>query len=346
MSNIIDVLRNLSLTLGPPGFEDRVREFVYKEVKPHADEIIIDTLGNLIVRKGDGKPIIMLDAHMDEVGFIVKHIMENGFIKITNLGGINTLNVIGKNLVLMGRKGDITGIIGTIPPHMLKHADSQKTIPSIEDLFVDIGASSEEEVRDMGIEKGTPLTFAPFFEEWSKHVIGKAFDDRIGCAIMVEVIKNIDVTKGSIYFVFSVQEEVGLRGATIASYRIKPDVAIALEGTIAMDVPNIPEENYITVVGKGPAIRVMDATILANRKLVDFLRRTAEKYDIPYQLQLSPHSGTDAGRIQLAREGVPVTAVSVPSRYIHSPLSLAYKEDIKYTVSLIENFLYEYSKQF
>ncbi|MCD6562856.1 MAG: M42 family metallopeptidase [Thermoproteales archaeon] len=339
MQKIIDILSKLSDALGPSGFEDRVRDIIIKEIKNYADKIKIDNLGNLVAIKGEGKPRIMLDAHMDEIGFIVKYINEKGFIKVAALGGINILNVIGKEVILLGKNGDVHGILGSIPPHLLKKSDSAKNLPTIEDLFIDIGAKNKEDVVRYGIEEGTPSTFVPSFKENDDYVFGKAFDDRVGCAILVELVKNIEVSNGTIFFVFSVQEEVGLRGATIASNWIKPDLALALEGTIAADIPGMPEEKYVTLLGNGPAIRIMDASMIANRKLVSFIRSIAEAKRIPYQLQLSPYSGTDAGRIQFAGEGVPATVVSVPSRYIHSPISIAYKEDIEYTYLLVKEFL-------
>ena len=339
MRDLINILSKFSNALGPSGFEDRIREVIINEIKGYIDDMVVDNFGNLIVHKGEGRPKIMLDAHMDEVGFIVKYITEKGFIKVAALGGINTVNVIGKSVILMGDKNDVLGVLGSVPPHLLKHDNASKNLPTIDDLFIDVGARNREEVIELGIEEGIPSTFSPFFREDERYVFGKAFDDRIGCTILAKLIKEIEVSKGTIYFVFSVQEEVGLRGATIASSKIKPDLALALEGTIAADIPGVPEERYVTVLGNGPAIRVMDASIISNRKMVSLLRSVARANSIPYQLQLSPYSGTDAGRIQFAGEGVPTTVVSVPSRYIHSPISLAYKDDIKYTYTLTKEFL-------
>ncbi len=339
MHDIINTVSKLSNALGPSGFEDRVRKTIVEEIENYVDDLFIDSFGNVITSKGSGRPYIMLDAHMDEIGFIVRHITERGFLKVAALGGINVLNVIGKEVVLLGSKDDVIGVLGSIPPHLLKKMDTSKSLPSIEDLFIDIGASDKEEVYSRGIEEGTPATFAPFFMESDKYIFGKAFDDRLGCSIFIELIKNIEVSDGTVYFVFSVQEEVGLRGATVSSNRIKPDLALALEGTIAADIPGMPEEKFVTVLGKGPAIRIMDASMIANRKMVSYLRNIAKENNIPYQLQLSPYSGTDAGRIQFAGEGVPTTVVSVPSRYIHSPISLAYKEDVYNTYLLVKLFL-------
>lgn len=342
----IEIFKFLSEILGPPGFEDRVRDYILSQIEDYVNGYKIDALGNLITWIGEGEPKLMLDAHMDEIGFMVKYITDKGFLKITNLGGIKPIIAVGSKVSVMGDKNDITGIIGSIPPHLAK-AGLDKTGLKIEDLYVDIGAENRDEVLKLGVHRGTPITFKQEFEDRGECIYGKAFDDRIGCGILVSLIKeikNIDI--GTIYAVFSVQEEVGSRGALIAAYNIDPKIAIALEGTIAADTPGVSPENSVTCLGKGPAIRIMDGSMIANKKLFNIIRDTAEDRKIPYQIQLSPYSGTDAGKIQLVRRGVAVTSLSVPSRYIHTPLSMAKKSDIENTIKLIRYSIPEILKRF
>ncbi|RLE67088.1 MAG: M42 family peptidase [Thermoprotei archaeon] len=336
MNPEVEVLRKLSEAPSPPGFEERVRGIIREMVEPYVDEVIEDSMGNLITRIGEGEPKVMLAAHMDEVGFLVTHITENGFLKIVNLGGVNPNVALGAKVVVLAEEGDRLGIVGSVPPHLLRGKREQPTV-TIEDLFVDVGAESREEAEKMGIKVGTPITFHQPFYTSGNLMFGKAFDDRLGCAVLVNLAKRLEsVEKGSVYLAFTVQEEVGLRGAVVASYRIAPRAALAIEGTIAADTPGIPPESQVTRTGKGPAVRIMDASVIANPRLFKCIIKVAEENKIPYQVQISPKSGTDAGRIQFAREGVAVSAVSVPARYIHSPLSMARIDDYLNTIKLLE----------
>ena len=342
----IEVFKSLSEMPGPSGFEDRIRDYILTQIENYVDGYKIDALGNLITWIGDGEPKLMLDAHMDEIGFIVKYITDKGFLKIANLGGIKPMIAIGSKVSVMGDKGDITGVVGSIPPHLAK-AGLDKTGLKIEDLYIDIGAENKDEVLELGIHKGTPIVFKQEFEERGKYIYGKAFDDRIGCGILVSLIKEVkDIETGTLYAVFSVQEEVGCRGALTAAYNINPKIAIAIEGTIAADTPGVSPENTITSLGRGPAIRIMDGSMIANKKLFNIIKNIAEERKIPYQIQLSPYSGTDAGKIQLVRRGVAVTSLSVPSRYIHTPLSIAKKSDLENTIKLIRYSIPEILERF
>ncbi len=331
----INLIKNLSEILGPSGFEDRVRSYIKSIIREYADEVFEDIFGNLYARIGEGEPRLMIAAHMDEVGFMVRHITENGFLKVVNLGGINPASALGAEVAVMTPNGDITGVIGSIPPHLMR--DGGKPQVTIKSLFVDVGALSRKEVEEMGIRKGTPITFICKFKRRGNTIIGKAFDDRLGCAALIELIRTIERPReGSVYIVFTVQEEVGTRGAAVAAYRIHPKVALSIEGTIAADIPGVEPEEAVTFLGKGPSIRIMDAVMIANQKLFNLLIDVAESNNIKYQIQLSPKSGTDAGRIQYAREGVAVSNVSVPTRYSHYPASLVRMEDYEGLVRLLE----------
>ena len=326
-----DLLKRLVEAPAPPGFEDRVRRIVLEVISDLGFEAEVDSPGNVYVKVGNGQPITLIAAHMDEVGFMVKGVTSRGFLKVVSLGGINPSTAIGSEVVVMGDKGDLAGIVGSIPPHI---AGREGREMRIEDLFIDIGASSAEEAEEMGVTKGSPITFMGRFRESGRVVMGKAFDDRLGCFTLLEALKTANSPeKGTVYVVFTVQEEVGTRGAAAAALRVKPDYGIAVEGTLATDTPGIPKEDWVTELGKGPAIRVMDATLVANRRLVNHVVKLAEDAGIRVQYQLSPKSGTDAGRFSLT--GAASTAISIPTRYVHSPIALALKEDVESTAKLL-----------
>ncbi len=339
MTDTLDLLRRLSEAYGPPGFEEQVRKIIVEELRGMGYMPQIDRLGNVYVEVGEGRPATLLAAHMDEVGFIVRHIAENGFIKVAALGGIDPCTATGSEVVLLGRRGLIHGILGSIPPH-LRRGEAQEQKPKLEDLFIDIGAASREEALEMGVSVGIPAVFNGGFRYLGSAVVGKALDDRVGCYVLLEAFRQAEPPrKGKIYIAFTVQEEVGTRGAHTLAARLKPDYGVAVEGTIAADTPGIPEENRVTRLGGGPALRVMDRTMIADSRLLGWIRGVADSIGVSIQLQVSPYSGSDAGRMILA--GAAVAGVAVPVRYIHSPHSLALKTDIEATIrlltSLIEN---------
>ena len=336
----LDTLRTLSELPGPPGMEDRVRDFIRSEIEGHADEVFEDKLGNLYAVKGDG-PRVMFAAHMDEVSLMVSY-LERGFLRVTNLGGLVPSQLLAQRVIVHGKE-EVMGVIGATPAHL---KDSKEL--KISDLYVDVGADGEEDLRRLGIRKGTFVTFDTKFvyQPTTGVVMGKAFDDRMGCLVLLESFKRVD-PDFKLYAVFTVQEERGLRGATVAGYRVNPELAFALEGTIANDTPDTPERDVVTSSGKGPAIRVMDRLLITKPDLLQFMIDVAEKNSIRYQLQMSPRSTTDASVINLAREGVPAGVISVPSRYIHTPVSLSKVDDvnetIRYVTTLMES-LSEYLK--
>jgi len=333
----IEILKELSNVPGPPGFEDKVRELIAKYVKDYVDELSVDNLGNLIaVKYGKEKDFkVMIAAHMDEVGLLIRFIDNNGFAKFMALGGIDPRILPGQRVLIATEKGYIRGIIGFKPPHITP-AEERSKATSIKDLYIDFGARSLEEAYKMGVKEGCVAVFDRDFQKLSdKIVTGKAFDDRVGCFVLIEVLKQIKKITPTLYAVFTVQEEVGLRGAGVAAYAIDPDLAIALEGTVAADTPEVPSSDVITKVGKGPAIRLIDPTMIAQRKLFEFLVKVAEEEKIPYQVQISYAGGTDAGKIHLTKKGIPSTAISVPVRYIHTPCCLLNLEDVENTIKLL-----------
>jgi len=338
MMQPVDVLRELSDGFGVAGFEEEVRGTIDRLVSPLADEVRTDALGNLFaVRRGSDDRTLMLDAHMDEVGFIVKWIDENGYLRFAPLGGWDERIVPGHRVVLLTRDGTKRhGVIGTAPPHIVPPEDRKKPIP-MEEMFVDVGATSKDEADGMGIRIGDPFTIHyPFTELREGYVTGKAFDDRAGCVVLIETARRLaERSLGmNVVFSFVFGEELGLRGARTAAYQLEPDLAIAIEGTIGADMPGISPDRQPVRLGLGPAISVADRSIVVSRKMVATLEAVAEGASIPYQYKLPTYGGTDAGAIHLTRGGVPAGVISVPCRYIHSPISTLRLDDLEHTIRL------------
>ncbi|HET91067.1 MAG TPA: M42 family peptidase [Chloroflexi bacterium] len=331
------ILKELSEAIGVSGDEGAVRAVVLDAIREHVDEIDVDALGNLIaLKRGTGRQRmrVMLDAHMDEVGLMVIDHDSDGFLRVRTVGGIDPRLLPAANLRVGPDR--LPGVIGIKPIHLLREEEGEK-VTTIEDLVVDIGASSKDEAKKLA-PLGSYAAFATPFRELGPTVTGKAFDDRAGCAVLVEMLRG-DRFRFDLHAAFTVQEEVGLRGAQVAAYRIQPDCAFALEGTIADDIPKEKESSPTTALGRGPAITVMDRSFVANRQLVRLLTSTAEELGIPYQFKQPGVGGTDAGAIHTTREGVPSATVSVPCRYIHSPVALLDLDDFNHTVDLMRESL-------
>ncbi len=331
------ILRELSDAYGVSGNEDAVRSILVDAVRDHVDDLGIDALGNLLtVKRGTGETgmRVMVAAHMDEVGLMVVDHDDRGLLKVRAVGGIDARLLPG-TLLSVG-PDSIPGVIGIKPIHLVE-ADDMEKVSKIRELTVDIGAKDKDDAQ-----KATPLgtyaTFATRYRELGPTVTGKAFDDRAGCAVLVELLRG-ERLSFDLHGVFTVQEEVGLRGARVAGFSVDPDCAFALEGTIADDIPKDKDVSPTTELGKGPAITVMDRSFIADRRLVRLLTSTADELDIPYQVKQPGLGGTDAGAIHLAREGVPSVTVAVPSRYIHSPVALLSLEDFDNTVRLMRESL-------
>ncbi len=341
----VQVLEQLSMAFGVSGFEDDVRDVISRLVKPLVDEMRVDPLGNLIVtRKGSSDFTLMLDAHMDEVGLMISHIEEKGFLRFATLGGWDIRILPAQVVKVRTREGRlITGVIGSIPPHVLKPEDREKPF-RLEDLFIDVGASSLEEVQKIGIRIGDPAVPYYPFERLSDQVVGgKAFDDRAGCAVAIRAFQELQRENLNLTLVcnFAIGEETGLRGARAAAYSINPKVALALEGTIGADVPGVAAARQPTALGKGPAITIADNSLVVSRRVVEALEKLAERLKIAYQYKLPVYGGTDAGAIHTARGGILSGVLSVPCRYIHSPWSLLRLDDFENTVRLTTEFIRE-----
>ncbi len=326
-------LEALSNALGPSGGEDAVRQIVVEAIKERVDEFRVDHLGNVIaMQKGTAHAgfKVMVAAHMDEVGLMISHADESGLLHFDKVGGIDD-RVLPAKTVRIGQNR-IPGLICIKPVHLTTPEERGQVI-SYTQMVIDIGANSKAEAEKL-VKQGDYAAFDTTFEDLGGTVKGKSFDDRAGCAVLIELIEQ-GPYPFDFYPVFTTMEEVGLRGARVAAFSVMPHAAFVLEGTICDDGPKERDLSPTTEVGKGPAISVMDQSVIADPRLVRLLIDTAEAEEIPYQFKQPGKGGTDAGAIHLAQTGVPTVPVSVPCRYIHSPVSLLSKADFENTVKLM-----------
>lgn len=328
------LLERLSMAAGPSGYEGNVRDIIKEEIRNYVDEIKVDNMGNIIAhKKGVGKKVIV-DAHMDEVGFIITGYNEDGTLKFYSLGGI-AANILPSKVVLIG-ENKVPGVIGFKPIHLQSSKERKKSV-SYGDCCIDIGSNSKEETKKI-VELGDFAIFDTEFSEFGEGLYkGKAFDDRMGCAVLIEALKeNYDC---DLYGVFNVQEEVGERGAFVSAFNVKADIGIVLEGTICADMPSVPKHLRATEVGKGPAISIMDRTSIFNHDIAEEIMKLSDEKGIPYQRRRAIAGGNDAYAIHASGEGAKVATISVPCRYIHSSVSVASKDDYENTVKLLVEYL-------
>lgn len=330
------MLREYTEAFGVSGCEKEIRNIIKSKVEKYG-ETFEDTIGNLFVhRKNTGKRV-MVAAHMDEVGFIVTNIRDDGGIKFATIGGMDPRILLAKKVYFQRSK--LTGIIGYKAIHTQSSKERQKPADQNK-LFIDIGSKSKEETLKY-IKLGDYAVFDSEYVDMGKFIKAKALDDRIGCAVVTEMLK--DDYKLDLHGVFTVQEEVGLRGAGVAAFRVEPEIAIVVEGTTCADIAE-HEKDFVTESGKGPAISLMDRTSAANRRLVNRIVEVAEKNNIPYQFRRGTVGGNDAGKIHRTKEGCITATISVPTRYIHSPISMINKEDYDNTVKLVKLVLKSFEK--
>lgn len=330
------LLKKLTESFGPSGFEGEIRQVIYEEVKSYTDKISTDALGSLIVETNpaaDG-PRILLAAHMDEVGLVVVHIEDNGLLRFRALGGVDARILVAKVVYIGAAK--IVGVIGAKAIHLQE--PDERTRPLTEhQLYIDIGAASRSEAEAC-VQIGDPVVFATKYEEiGANRAKAKAFDDRVGCAVLVETIKKQFALP--LTFAFTVQEETGLRGAGPVAFRCKPDLAIIVEGTVCNDVADTPTHAEATTLGAGPALSVVDGKTIAHAKFREFIQQVGKEAGIPTQLRRTVGGANDAGVIHLTEMGIISAAISVPTRYIHSPAQMIHLHDYKNAVLLIETLL-------
>ena len=337
------LIKELTLARGISGDESEIRDVIKNHISEYVDEITRDTMGNLYAVK-KGKQLvkkIMITAHMDEVGYMVTAITDSGMLKISPVGMWMEDGIIASKKVLVGNK-KIPGIVGMKPIHLQEPEERKKRI-KIGQLFIDIGCSTKQEAEKL-VSRGDYVYYDSDFVEMENGLIkAKALDDRVGCAVLIEVLKeNYDLT---IQGCFTVQEEIGMRGAGVAANRLKPDIAIVLEGTTCSDVPETDQHEMVTRIGNGPAITIADKHVYSNKGLVKELLETAKQNNIKIQIKEGIYGGTDAAKIQASLEGVPTAVVSVPCRYIHSPSSVMSIKDMEETVKLVKAYLRKIEKE-
>ncbi len=329
------LLNTICTTPGAPGFEQRIRELVIKEVTPLVDEVQVDNMGNVYaIKRGKGDKKVMIGAHMDEIGFIVTHIDDNGFIRFHTLGGFDPKTLTAQRVLIHGKK-DIIGVMASKPIHVMT-AEERNKVSKTKDYFIDTGLSAEEVKEFVSI--GDPITREREFIEMGNCVNGKSLDNRLAVFILIETLKNLqdkDVPY-DVYGVFTVQEEVGIRGANVSAMRVQPDFGFGLDTTIAFDLPGASAHEKITELGKGTAIKIMDASTICDYRMVKFMKETADKHSIQWQPEILTAGGTDTAGIQRMTEGGSIAgAVSIPTRHLHQVIEMAHKDDIKGSIDLL-----------
>ncbi len=322
------LLKRLTEVPGVAGYEMDVGKIIYRELEKYADSVETDNFGNVIsLKKANVKngPKIMLAGHMDEIGLIVKHIDEkSGVLYFEKVGGVSPRTLFSQPVMIHGKKGPVSGLINCKPPEKLEEANK---VPDLKAFFIDVGAKSRAEAEKLGVRIGDSVTFERPFKVLGlgNIVASKAFDDRVGVCVIIETMKNLAKEKleANVYGVADVQEEVGCRGAQVAAYKIAPNMAIAVDITLAGDISGVAEKDQVTKLGAGPAIKIMDEAggylgLISHPKVRELLVSTAEEEKIPYQMEVLPRGSTDAATIHLTREGVPSGVISIPTRYAHS----------------------------
>ncbi|MYL44843.1 M20/M25/M40 family metallo-hydrolase [Virgibacillus halodenitrificans] len=340
LDETLTMLKDLTDARGIPGNEKEARDVMEKYITPYADEVFTDNLGSLIAKKtgNENGPKIMVAGHLDEVGFMVTRIDDKGFVYFQTVGGWWSQVMLAQRVTIMGKNGDVTGVIGSKPPHILSPEARKKPV-DIKDMFIDIGASSKEEAENFGVKPGDSIV--PYFEftqlKNEKMLLAKAWDNRIGCAIAIEVLKQLkDVDHPNIvYGVGTIQEEVGLRGARTSTHKIKPDIGFGVDVGIAGDTPGISDHEADSKLGKGPQIILYDASMISHKGVRDLVVNTADENNIPYQYASMAGGGTDSGSIHLTANGVPSLSITVATRYIHSHAAILHRDDFENAVKLI-----------
>ncbi len=331
----IKLLKEICETPGAPGFEHRIRKVVLRELKGLADEVSIDNMGNICAfKKGKARKKVMVAAHMDEIGFIVTHIDEQGFLRFHTLGGFDPKTLTAQRVIVHGKK-DIIGVMGSKPIHIMSQEERGKNV-KIEDFFIDLGLPKKEVEKYISL--GDPITRERDLIEMGDNVNCKSIDNRISVFILIESLKNLKGAKlpYDLYAVFTVQEEVGIRGANVSSLQIQPDFGFGLDTTIAYDVPGAKPHECVTKLGEGTAIKIMDSSTICDYRMVAYMKKTADKHKIKWQPEILPAGGTDTAGIQRMSAGGAISgAISIPTRHIHQVIEMANKNDIQGAIDLL-----------
>ena len=341
MSINTDLLNIICTTPGAPGFEKKIRDLVINEVEPLVDELEVDNMGNVYaIKRGVDDKRAMVGAHMDEIGFIVTHIDDKGFIRFHTLGGFDPKTLTAQRVIVHGKK-DVIGVMASKPIHVMSPEERNK-VAKTKDYFIDTGMSADE-VKEL-ISVGDPITREREFIEMGECVNGKSLDNRLAVFILIETLRALKdkTVPYGIYGVFTVQEEVGIRGANVSALRVNPDFGFGLDTTIAFDLPGAAEHEKITRLGEGTAIKIMDASTICDYRMVDYMKKTADKHKIKWQPEILTAGGTDTAGIQRMTEGGSIAgAVSIPTRHLHQVIEMAHKEDIDRSIKLLTACLEE-----
>lgn len=342
MADSVKLLKTLTDINGISGYEYNVKSKMREYLEPVSDEIVEDNLGGIFGKKKakDGSKTILIAGHLDEIGFMVTRIDDDGYIKFTPIGGWwNQVMLSQRMTITTGEGKQLTGVIGSKPPHVLTPEERKKPV-EIKDMFIDIGVASKEEAKEAGVELGDMVTPYTEFTELANenYLLAKAWDNRFGTALSIDLLKavkddnlNINLVSGA-----TVQEEVGLRGAKVAANKVKPDLAIAVDVGLAMDTPGMKSSNGTGDLGKGPLLLLLDGSNIGHVPFRKHIQKVAAEKDIPYQLQVIQGGGTDAGSFHVSNEGVPSVAIGVPLRYMHSNVSIMHREDYQNAVKLVK----------
>ncbi len=336
-----DLLRRLIETPGVPGREEQQREIAQEELGALTDEVRTDFMGSVIgTKKGRDDVRVMVAAHTDEIGFLVRHIDDKGFVRLQTLGGHDPANMVSQRVIVTTSDG--TALRGALqparkPPHLAR-GEEQK-LPKADEFYVDLGLPAEE-VKEK-VRVGDYVVMDRTLEKVGTHYIGKAMDDRIGVFVMYEALRAMGEHEATIFAAATSQEEVGLRGAEASGSALAPTVVVALDITLAMDVPGGGNENEISALGKGVALKIMDSSFISSPKLVDHFRSIAEREEIPYQMEILPFGGTDAGGVQRLHGGIPAITLSIPCRYVHTVNEMVSGDDVQAAITLLARYLEE-----
>jgi putative aminopeptidase FrvX len=334
-------LKALSEVAGVPGREERVRKIIEREAKNLFDEISTDPMGSLVaVRKSKAKNAkrVLLACHIDEIGFYVKHVDERGFLRVQNAGGFDTRNLFARRVLVQTRGEDLVGLMNPSgrPIHIAKEEDKKK-VPEMNEFLVDLCLPADVVKKKVRI--GDPVTLIQTFDEIGECVTGKCLDNRVAAFVAIEALRKVKSPKYEVVLAATVQEEVGCRGAGPAAYTAEPDIAIAIDTTLCVDTPGVPEDERVTKQGDGAALTIMDSLTISDRGLIDEFAAVAEKREIPFQLSILPRGGTDAGPMQRARGGFRTMTLSVPTRYIHTVTECIHKKDLQSAIDLLAAWL-------
>lgn len=336
MDKEIKLLKNISELSGVSGNEKKVKTYIKQQLENQVDEILQDNLGSLITKKGQIGPVVMIAGHMDEVGLMVTQITKDGFLKFQTIGGWYNQVMLAQEWLIETVTGEeVVGITGVKPPHVIP-ASKRNEVQEASQMFLDVGASSYDEVINMGIRLGSFVTPLQQFRQMGdqKHLLGKAWDNRIGSAVVIEVMRNLNEIPNQVYGTFTVQEEVGLRGAKTASNLVKPEIAIAIDSGLALDTPGAGDKEN-QEIGKGPQILIYDGGLIPNQGLRNLVVNTAKELNIPYQEAYIVGGRTDAGNMHLAHNGAAGLSICIPTRNLHSHVSMIHYDDYLNTVKLL-----------